>query len=168
VPERYPEAVRPRGAAPPTAERSELGAELGRVVYGRAKAVGYEGSEIRDEKVDRRGEDENCGPRNKNWNVGQRAEQRVAAVANLQRPNAAHETARPTGCQSRSVQTHAGQDFQRHEHQKNNRNRFPTIHMYLLVILPSEIVKKCTMFHEPCGVPILFRDSIDTSYWLCR
>ena len=44
-----PETVRPRVAAPPTAERSELGAELRRVVYGREEFVWHErGGQLND------------------------------------------------------------------------------------------------------------------------
>lgn len=103
------------------------------MVYGRAETVEREGCAVRDKTVDLREEEENCCPGDKNEKVGQGAKQRVAVVANLQRLDAAGETAGCAGGQCRCFQTRARHNFQRQEHQKNDGNCFPAIHMYLLV-----------------------------------
>lgn len=141
-----PRAVRPRVPRSPTAERSELRGDLRRVIYGRTKTVRREGCAVRDERVDRGGEDENGSPGDKDGHIGQSTEQRVAAVANLQGFDAASETPRHTGGERRGFQKRAGEDFQRQEEYENDRYRIPTIHMCILVILPSGIVKKCNVF----------------------
>ena len=64
------EAVRPRGAVPPIAVRSELRGELRGVVYGGAKTVGNVSSNVGGGTVHLRDKENDGSPGDKNVQVG--------------------------------------------------------------------------------------------------
>ena len=88
MPKQYPGAVRPGGAALPTVERSELGGELRRVVYGGEESVRHEsGGQLNErQRLSRRKE---AGlPGEKNGKIKQDPNEGVPVVADLERSDA--------------------------------------------------------------------------------
>ena len=80
-----PEAVWPRGAAPPTAERSESGGELRRVVYGGVESLRHESDGLLDGRPPLGRRKEARCPRKKNGKIKQDTNEGVLVVADLQR-----------------------------------------------------------------------------------
>ena len=95
MPAQYPVAVRPRYTASPTAERSELRAELRRVVYGGEESVRHESDGLLDERQRLGRRKEAGGPREQHRKIEQDAEEGIPVIADLERFDTARETREP-------------------------------------------------------------------------
>ena len=116
------------------------------MVYGGDKTFRNKACAFSGNAAHLRGEIDNGPTGDKNGQIGQHAEEGVSVIADLERLNAARETAGAIGGQCRGFQIGAGKYFQRQEDQEYNRHCSPTIHIPLLVMILSAIVKNCSLF----------------------
>ena len=117
-----PQAIRPGGAALPTAERSELGGELRRVVYGGEESVRHESGGRLNERQSPGRREEAGRPGEKNGKVKQDADEGVPVVADLKQLDAEGAISLRAGSERHAFDKTPRQDF--HPQQGHKKNRY--------------------------------------------